>query len=212
MPVKLRQLPAMVAVVPAVTQWGAVVAAVTGGLLLVATAGADPGSVVFKLRLSGLAVAATTAGLLDDTAAVTLASSPMPLVARRMVRIALVAAVALSWWVVGAAAAGSAIGAGQAPALLRELVVLTALAALGSIAVQRWSADGRGATGALLAIGWFALSFLPPVGAVPLPPEPLDPASAGALTVVVAVVVGLALLLSRDPASPRLTGRSHREH
>lgn len=208
---KLRQLPPLLAVLPAVTPWGSVLAAVAAGALLVGTAGPDPGSVVFKLRLSGLAVAATAAGLLADTAAVTLASSPMPLAVRRLVRIAVVAAVALSWWLVGAALAGSAVGPGQAPALLRELVVLTALAVLGSTAVQRWSGDARGGTGALLAIVWFALSLLPKMANLPLPPPPAEPASAGPLTVVVVVALGLVLLLSRDPAGLRLSGRLRRE-
>lgn len=194
----------MVAVVPAITSCGTVLAAGAAGLLLVGFAGGDPGGVVFKLRLAGAAVAATTAVLLDDPATETLASSPVPLVVRRGIRVALAAAFVALWWAVAAGVAGGAVGAEIAPALIREVAVLVALAVLGSVTAQRWSSDGRGgACGALAVLGWFALSFLPRVGAVPLPPQPLQPGAAVPLAAVALLAAGLTLLLSRDPAAAR---------
>lgn len=204
-------MPAMLAALPLIAPWTPMVVAGGAGLLVVALAAANPGSIVFKLQIASAAVAASAAWLLDDPAAETLASSPTPLVARRGIRMAVAVAFVAVWWVVTVTVATSAVDGLPASALLREVAVLTALAILGSVAAQRRSTDGRGGSaGALVAIGWFALSFLPRVGAVPLPPDPLRPGTSGALLAITGAAAGLALLISSDPARRGFTLRPSR--
>ena len=205
---RLRQWARLVAAVPLVSPWMPMVVAGAAGLLLVGLGNAETGGLQFDLRVSAAAVAAATAWMLDDPAAVTLASSPTTLLSRRGARFAAAVACVAVWW--SAAAAVVRVRAHQVPAapLLREVAVLTALAVLGSIAAQRWSGDGRGGSaGAFVVAWWFALSFLPRVGAIPLPPQPTYPGAAGPLLAITALALGLAVLLSRDPAHPRVASR-----
>ena len=201
---RLRALARLVRAVPAVASWGEMAAAGGMGLVTVVLAAWSQGSVVLRVRLAGAAVAASTAWLLDDSATATLAASPTTVLARRAVRVAVGFAFALGWW--GAAAAAATAVAGGVPvAAAAEVVVLTALAVAGSVAGQRWSGDGRGASaGALVVLVWFLLSFVPDVGAVPLPPQPLRPGATGPLLAVAGAALVAAVALSRDPAARRL--------
>lgn len=199
---RLRALARLVRAVPAVASWGEMAAAGGMGLVMVALAAWSQGSVVLRVRLAGAAVAASTAWLLDDPAAATLAASPTTVLVRRAVRVAVGFAFTLGWW--GAAAAVATATAGGVPvAAAAEVVVLTALAAAGSVAGQRWSGDGRGASaGALVVLVWFLLSFVH--GAVPLPPQPLRPGATVPLLAAAAAALVAAAALSRDPAARRL--------
>lgn len=198
---RLRRVADVVAAVPLGAPWSSMAAVGGAGLLLVGLA--NGGSATLRLRMSAVAVAAATAWLLDDPATATLASSPTPLVARRGIRMALAASFVAGWWAVATVLAGVRVQDLPVAALGREVALLAALAALGAVAAQRLSGDGRGGTaGAVVAIGWFALSFLPRLGALPLPPDPLRPGSAGPLLTCLVATMGLVLLLSADPAAP----------
>lgn len=206
----LRQFVRLVAAVPVVAPWTPMVVAGAAGLLLVGFGNAETGGVVFDLRLSGAAVAATTALVLDDPAAATLASAPTTLLARRGARVVVAASFVAGWWCAAAGVARARLAYVPAAPLLREVVVLTAVAVLGSITAQRWSDARGGSAGAFVAGWWFVLSLVPRVGAMPLPPQPMRPGTAGPLLAVTGLAVGVALLVSRDPASPRLTTASSR--
>lgn len=201
---RLRQLPPMAAALPRVASWAPLACAGVAGLAVVGLTGSASGGLVFQLRLSGACVAASAAWVLDDPAAATLASSPTTLVARRAIRVAGAVACVAVWWAAAIVLAGLRADNVAVLSLTRELVALTALSVLGAVGAPRWSGEGLGASaGAFVAIGWFALSFLPRLGGVPLPPDPLRPGNAGRVLAVAAVAVGLALLLSRDPANRR---------
>lgn len=198
---RLRQSARLVAAVPVVAPWAPMVVAGAAGLLLVGLGNAETGGVMFDLRVSGAIVAATTALMIDDPAAATLASSPTTLVARRGARVAVAVVFVAAWWCAAAAIARERGAHLPAAPLLAEVAVLTALAVLGSIAAQRWSGDGRGGSaGAFVAVLWFVLSFVPRVGAIPLPPQPMHPGTAGPLLAVTGLALGMALQLSKDPA------------
>lgn len=200
MRLRATQLRATLVVLPDIVALVPTIVCAAGGLALVAFSAPD--AVTFRLRLATTLVVAAAVAILDDTAAMTVASSPTTLAVRRGFReLVLVASVA-AWW-----SLTSAIAVLRSPhlplaALAREAVVLTAVGVVAALAAERWSADGRGGTaGALAVIGWFALSLVPRVDRVPLPPDPTDPASAGPVLLLAVAAVAIAALLSRDRAS-----------
>jgi hypothetical protein len=193
--VRLRQAALSMPVLARVTPLGAVAGAGLAGVILVRWPGASVESLEFRVRMACVLLAAVSAAPLDDEAGMTLASSPTPLMARRLMRLgASWALVAVSWSLVLWAASPV-----PAAALTRELVVLAALAAVGAFL-------GGSVAGAAACIGWFCLSWLPPIGRLPLPPNPLDPRAARPLLLVAAVACAVVLALSRDPL--RRFGRS----
>lgn len=199
MHLRVTQLRGTVGALPEVVSLFPMLVCGIGGIVVVALANAD--AVTLRLRLTTALVAAASAALLDDTASVTLASSPASLAVRRGFRVLIIGVSVGMWWSIATAAA--AVGMPHLPVaeLGREAVVLTGVATVAALAAQRWSIDGRGGSaGGVAAIGWFALSFLPRIHWVPLPPDPADPRSTGALLVVAVVAACIAMLLSRDPA------------
>lgn len=191
-------LPGIVVVTP--------VASIGLAAVLVVVAVSSPASLVLHARVAGAAVAAASAGLLDDPASSTLASSPVPLLVRRSFRLALIGVALAGWWAVMIGVAEVRGGGLPVVETTRELVLLAAIACAGAFAVQGWTGEGDGRAGGLLALAWFALSFLPlPRG--PLPPDALDPRAGGVLSLAVVLAVAIAVALSRDPAGARPLGR-----
>lgn len=202
MSLRLPRLHATAVVLPRVVSFAPLACVAAVGVVVVGFTTGGDGALVSRTRMAAMLVAATSAALLDDAAAVTLAPSPTPLVARRSFRIAIIGALVATWWSLTLVIASLRTTDLPAAALTREVIVLTAIAIVGALAAQRWSTDGQGGSaGGLAAIGWFVLSFLPRVRRVPLPPNALDPQSTGQLTAVTIVAVVAALALSRDPAA-----------
>jgi hypothetical protein len=179
---------------------------------LVVLAVSSPASLVLHARVAGAAVAAASAGLLDDPASATLASSPAPLLVRRSFRFVAIGVVLAGWWVVMIGIVEVRGGGLPLVETTRELVLLAAIASVGAILVQRGSGEGDGRAGGLLALAWFAVSFLPLPGWL-LPPDALDPGGGPVLTLAVLLAVAAAVGLSRDPLAARPLGllRSRRE-
>ncbi len=109
-------------------------AVAAAGVLIAWFAGGDDGQLVFRTRLAGMFVAATIAGLLDDPAAPTLASSPTPPAARFSFRVAVIAVLVGGWWSAMLTITTVRTADFPAIALTRELVVLTALSIMGALA------------------------------------------------------------------------------
>jgi hypothetical protein len=180
------------------------IASVAGAALLVVAVVSSTASLVLHTRVAGMFVAAACAGLLDDAAAATLGPSPTSLLTRRVFRVTCAAALAGAWWTIMIIVV--VVRSADVPivALTREFVLLTAIALCAALVVQARTADGRGAAGGIVAVVWFGLSFVPPVGRVPLPPNPLEPGADRAITVAVLGALAVAAALSRDPASRTL--------
>jgi hypothetical protein len=200
-PVRVRQATEVARRLPRVANGGPVVAAAAVALGLVAFTGPS-GGVLTRLRLGEVAVAAAAAFAFEDTAAVTLAPSPTPLVVRRLHRVVALLGVLAVWWTAALVVAHLRTSGIAGGALTRELAVLVVLAAVGATAVQWPRPDAPGGiVGAALALAWFGASCLPRIGHVPLPPSALDPRATAQLTAVLAAGVAVFLVLSRDPAA-----------
>lgn len=189
---RLHQAALSVPVLARIAPLAAVAGAGVAGVVLVHWPGAAGDSLDLRVRMGCVLLAAASAAPLDDEAGMTLASSPTSLLARRLTRLAASwALVAVSWSVVLWTASPVPVAA-----LTRELIVLVSLAAAGAFMAGS-------VAGATVAIGWFLLSWLPPIGRLPLPPDPLDPTAARPLLLVAAVACAAALVLSRDPVAWR---------
>jgi hypothetical protein len=184
-----------------VTPW--YVLALIGGttLLVLALFGKDdPGVMTSRLRLAGIAVAASAAFFFDDPAAPTVASSPASLLVRRWHRFVYLAAGATTWWIAATLLVRFRNDVTVPGRLALELLATTAVAVGVSLTVSRWAhTDAPGAVGAVVAPAWVALGHVPRPEWLPLPPAPGADAS---LYIGVAVVaVAVALVASRDACS-----------
>jgi hypothetical protein len=199
-----HQLTATAFVLPRVTSTLPVVSAAAFGIVVAATSSGGDATIVLRTRMAAMLVAAAAVAFLDDDAASTLGPSPTPLSTRRSLRLLAIGALVGVWWSLMLVVATLRTSALPVSALTRELMLMVAISAAVTFAAQRRSVDERGATaGALAAIAWFVLSFVPRVGWMPLPPDALDPGSARRLSAVIVIAVAAAVALSRDPASRR---------
>lgn len=192
---RLRRAALSMPMLARVSPLGAVATAGLAGVVLARWPGASVESLEVRVRMACVLLAAASAAPLDDEASETMASSPTSLLARRLMRLGASWSLAAASWLLVLWAAAPVPEA----ALTRELVVLVSLAAAGTF----MTGDRGSVAGAAVAIGWFCLSWLPPIGRLPLPPNPLDPDAARPLLVVAAIAVGAALAASRDPAARR---------
>lgn len=192
MSLRLQQLRATAVVLPRVTSLVPLGCAAISSVLAIALLSSD-GHVVTHARLAGALVAAASAAILDDAAAPTLASSPTTLAIRRSFRLAITAALVGGWWLLMLAVARARVDDVPITAMTRELVLLVVIAVVGALV--------GGSAGGLAALAWFALSHVPALGWVPLPPDPLDPPAAGPVVAVTVVIASIVLALSRDPAA-----------
>ena len=157
-----------------------------------------------RVTIAGVGVAATTAFLLDDPAAETLAGSPTPLSARRAHRVA-IAGLALPLWWAGAAGAAALRGV-ELPlrSLALDLAVLVTIAlAVSAASSAAGDRTGGGIAGATCSVACFASTFLPPRWWLPFPADPMLPGAAPRLIAILALAVALLAWASRDPARRR---------
>lgn len=166
------------------------------------------GDILFQLRLAAIALCVGAAFVLDDPAAETTASSPMPLLGRRLVRVALVLPVVAALWLLLLRYAGAAFSGAVTLELAAMLAVTLATAALAAPFV----ADGRGGV-----VAAPALPGLLAAAALTLPEDwtlfaegPDDPRwapSHGRWAVLLVIATLLFLYASLDPGRARLSSR-----
>ena len=184
-----------------VTPW--YVLATIGGttLLLLGVFGKEePGVMTSRLRLAGIAVAASTAFFFDDPAAPTVASSPSSLLLRRSHRVAFLAAGVVAWWAAAILLVSVRFDVNVPGRLGLELLATTAVAVGVSLTVSRLAhTNTPGVVGTVVAPAWVALGLVPRPAWLSLPPAPEADAS---LYIGVAVVAAaIALIASRDECS-----------
>ena len=186
---------------------------------LAATAMATATWLALAARPSGLllstasaAVAATTAHVLDDPAAVTLQSSPSTLLRRRAWRVVLAVPVVAVWWVLAIAIVSRSPAHPPLAEHTLQLVALSAVGLAGACTAAMIVGDGtRGGTaGALGVIACFGTAFRPARSLQLVPIDPAAPGAARRLIVVLAVALVMQLGSSIDPAR-RLPGLRWRQ-
>lgn len=187
---------------PRIVPCTAAVAVGVAGVLVAAFVGGGDDTVVLRTRVIGVIGAAISAGVLDDDAAITLSSSPTPLVVRRGTRIVFGMALLLLWWSVVLTLAARHVESLPVSSMTRELLMLAVLGLGAVLVAQRIRRDARGATaGALATLIWFLLSLMPRIGRLPLPPDGASPGAALPLAIETAIAASVVLALSRDPAT-----------
>lgn len=165
------------------------------------------GDVVFLLRLAAVALCTGAAFALDDPAAVTTASTPTPLLFRRLLRVALMAPLVVAIWALLLAYAGESVRTALTLELAAMLAVTLAVAALATPHM----ADGRGglaAGPALLAL--MAVAALAVPGRWTLLAKAGDPRWAASHVrwgFVLALAVGAVVYASLDPGRHRRVRR-----
>ncbi len=164
----------------------------------------DLGSAMTVLRMVAVVLAVGAVFVLDDDAAVSVASAPTPLWWRRLLRYGVAAVFVLPVWI-----AVAAYTRAQQPELpwLRHSLELAALVAVGlavASAVDRWSgATEPGMAAALSVLGCtLVAAYLPPRVALFVQPESAH-WQASTLRWVALLIMGLAVLVAttRDPAA-----------
>lgn len=200
---RIRQAPPLARPAIKVVNWQPTARLMIAGLAFV-TIGSQAG-VPLRLSIAGAGVAATSAFLLDDTAAVTLASSPTSLPIRCLHRI-IVAALAVSlWWVAAVALATNRTGRYPVAGQALELSVLVALALAGSaLASTIGDRTTGGIAGAACSIACYATTFLPPQPWLPFPADPDGPRATPRLLAVLLFATAVLVYSSRDPAKRTL--------
>jgi hypothetical protein len=203
--VRCRQLPTLTQRLRQVVPWRPVLTAGIIGLVVVAATPRVGGDPYLRLRLAGVAMAATVAFVLDDRAAATLASSPVTLIERRALRMIVVVPIVAMWWhgLVLVLSIRRPEPLPRASALWLEALMYCALGLAACVWSQRRSDDGAGGTaGAVLVAITFGSSV------IPLPAWwPLTPGGSAELSwklqLVVACAGAVVVAGSRDPASMR---------
>lgn len=171
-----------------------------------------PGVTLARLRFAALVAGLGAGFLLDEPAETSLAASPTPLSARRLMGVGLGAVVLTLWWLFMASWASSLYGELPRHALTLELVAIIGVA-LGAAAFggRRLSPARRGVVGAGAVLVLGATALLLPASWTLYLSTPLDPgwdashlrwATVGGLAVAVLAVT------SRDPARRRRGAQS----
>ena len=200
---RVRQIPPLARPAIKIVNWQPTARLMVAGLAFV-TIGGQAG-VQMRLSIAAAGVVASSAFLLDDHAAVTLASSPTSLPIRRLHRVT-VAALAVGLWsvAVGTIAANRA---GSFPIVGRalELCVLVTIAlAASAVASSVGDRTTGGIAGAACSIACYATTFLPPQPWLPLPAHPDAPGATPRLLATLACAMAVLVYSSRDPATRKL--------
>ena len=145
-----------------------------------------------------------SAFVIDDPAAITVASTPPSLLARRMSRV-LVAVVALAaWWTILVATAQARFGPLPVRAMSIQLTGLVAIAlAVAAVAAVAGLTERDGLAGATASMIVYGLTLAPLPSWSPMPRSPGTPGTATRWLVVTAISAAVFLWTSRDPASNR---------
>lgn len=203
----------MTRAVPGVAPWRAAGGSAALALAYVAGAG-NAGVAETRMRVGAAVVAACVAFLVDDAAAVTVASSPTTLLGRRAIRAGAGLAVLGAWWVSAALLADAVAGSGRPPfsAALEALVIACIALAVSALAARRSDDATGGVAGAAVALACFATIYLPQRWWWPLTPDPSSPSGMRRLALVLTGAVVLGVATSLDPARRRrLTRRGYHQ-
>ncbi|CAN5551650.1 hypothetical protein BH24ACT5_BH24ACT5_25160 [soil metagenome] len=171
--------------------------------------------VLQRLSIAGVAVAAASAFVLDDSAAITLAAVPTSLPVRRFWRVAATVVTITLWWAAAIAVATHQVGYFPLRGRALELIVFVTIAlAVSAIASMVGDRIEGGIAGAIIVGVCYALTLLPPWRWLPFPAHP---DAAGAHTRLLMILAGALTLLawaSRDPARRplRRESTSQRHH
>lgn len=196
------QLAATIRPAPRVMTWRPTAAACAGAVALVATSG--PAHVPLRLSIAGACLAASAAYVIDDPAAVTVASSPTNLFARRAVRTAVAVAGTSVGWVAALLVSSLRVDAMAVwPATLEIATLLVVALAVSAIAATVGGGTDGAIAGVVATAICFGSTFLPGPRWLPFPPDPAAPGAARRLVLVVTVAAAVLALVSTDPAASR---------
>jgi hypothetical protein len=197
---RFRQLPPLARPAIKIVNWQPAARLMVAGLAFV-TIGSQAG-VQMRLSIAAAGVAASSAFLLDDHAAVTLASSPTSLPIRRLHRVTVTALAVGLWWVTAITLATSRAGNFPIVGRALELCVLVAIAlAASAVASTVGDRTTGGIAGAACSIASYSTTFLPPQQWLPLPSHPDAPGATPRLLATLACAMAVLAYASRDPAT-----------
>lgn len=168
--VRLRQTRALAPGLVRAVPWGPLLASAALGLAMVQLG--SPGSLLLRLHLAAVLLCAGAAYVVDDPTGATLASSPTPLLTRRVLRVALAVAVTGAAWIVLLLDARWASAAGQWPpgSLTLKAAALLATGLTTAVLAARVAPDGRGGVAGSAAVLVLSLvSVVLPARWSPLP-------------------------------------------
>lgn len=185
-----------------ITPWQFLAAAAGTTVVLLGVFGnGDTGAMTWRLRLAGVAVAATAAFFFDDPAEATLAPAPTSLLVRRRDRWLAFAAFSAVWWSGAALLLEARFDVLVSRSLALEFAALALVTTSAALALARRSGTGSpGAIGAVFAPSWFGLGHLPRPDWVVIPPEPGGSETQVLVALMLAAVV-VTISASRDPNS-----------
>ncbi len=190
-----------------ILSWQPLVYMMLAGILIVASG--NRAGVHLRLSIASAAVAAATAFLLDDSAAVTLAASPMSLPRRRLQRVTVAALAVGLWWAAAIAVTTHLAGGFPLRGRALELGAFVAVAnAVSATASTMGDRTAGGIAGALFTMACFGTTFLPPRTWLPFPAHPDAPGATSRLLAVLACAIAVFAWMSRDPAHRRLPSRT----
>jgi hypothetical protein len=171
---------------------------------------AGPGDAATLLRVVAVVLATSVVALVDDAAANVLEPTPVPLVWRLGVRLAVAAAAVASPWVLALVWVDPAQ---LTAALSLECAALTVVALATAAAVARWSGalEPSIAAGPAVLGGAAFAALLPPRWALFAPPDDGWRGAHGRWAVVLAVAVAVLVFATRDPAAGRIPLRRARQ-
>jgi hypothetical protein len=208
---RFRQLPPLAQPAIKIVNWQPTAWMMVAGLAFVAI-GSQAG-VQMRMSIAAAGVAASSAFLLDDHAAVTLASSPTSLPIRRLHRVTVAAVAVGLWWVAAVAVATNRSGSFPIVGRAVELCVLVTIAlAASAVASSVGDRTTGGIAGAACSIACYATTFLPPQPWLPLPAHPDAPGATPRLLVLLACTMAVLAYTSRDPAARKGTASGESAH
>lgn len=168
--------------------------------------------VLQRLSMAGVAVAAASAFMLDDSAAITLAAVPTSLPVRRFWRVAATVVTIMLWWVAAVAFATHQVGDFPLRGRALELIVFVTIAmAVSAIASMVGDRIEGGIAGAVIVGVCYVLTLLPPRRWLPFPAHPDAAGAHPRLLMILAGALALLAWASRDPARRPLRRNGHGE-
>jgi len=197
--VRLRQVSALARPAARVVSWQPLARAMAAGIVFMLM-GSRAG-VPLRLSIAAAAVAAASAFVFDDPAAVTVAASPTSLPVRRLQRVTVATLAVGLWWTAAISIATHRAGALPLQAPTLELGVFVAIAlAVSAAATTMGDRTAGGIAGAVFTIASFATTFLPPWTWLPFPTDPDASGATLRLLAILACAVTVLAWACRDPA------------